>query len=129
MTATKKHLTLDILNFYYAEVHNLQVYLHKIIKEESYRQAYDDAQSDFFLNTRDSPHYRELLNSSYVCLSKETTTESPQFSAIEQYARMKDVSAQILTIQKEQAYDLLWRLFRRPRNAYSRPQSPSHTIP
>jgi hypothetical protein len=97
MTATKKHLTLDILNFYYAEVYNLYAYLHKVVKEESYRHAYDD---DFFLQAPDSVHYRELLSCSFVCLSKETATERPQFSAIEQYARMKDVSAKILTVQQ-----------------------------
>ncbi|OJA16666.1 hypothetical protein AZE42_09263 [Rhizopogon vesiculosus] len=93
MAATKKYFTLDILIFYYAEVHSLKAYLQKIIKEESYKQAYDsdDAQSDFFLQAPDSVHYRELLNCSFVCLSKEPTTEHPQFSAIEQYARMKDV--------------------------------------
>jgi hypothetical protein len=93
MSATNRYLTLDILNLYYAEVHSLRAYLHKIIKEESYRQAYDDAQSDFFLQAPDSVQYRELLSCSFVCLSKETALECPQFLAIEQYARMKDVSA------------------------------------
>lgn len=107
MSVTKKHFTLDILKLYYAEVHDLHAYLYKIIKDESYKQFHGDAQSDFFLQAPDSVHYRELLSCSFVCLSKETAMDRPQFSAIEQYACMKDVSAYILTIRQEQAYDSL----------------------
>ena len=129
MTATtgRKNLTLGVLSVYYAEVHNLQAYLYKIIKEESYRKACDDTQSDFLLQAPDSLQYRELLNCSFVCLLKEATTECSQFSAFEHYARMKDVSAYVLDIRQDLACDSLWRLFRRPMNVYSH-QNPSQTI-
>jgi hypothetical protein len=93
MAATKRHLTLDVLNFYYTEVHNLQAYLQTIIKEESYKQTCGDEQSDFPLQAPDSAQYRELLTCSFVCLAKESTTERTQFSASEPYIDMKDVRA------------------------------------
>lgn len=93
MAATKRHLTLDILKFYYAEVHNLQAYLQTIVKEESYKHTCGDEQSDFPLQAPDSVKYRELLTCSFVCLSKESTTERGQFSASEPYIDMKDVRA------------------------------------
>jgi hypothetical protein len=96
MAATKRHLTLDILKFYYAEVHNLQAYLQTIVKEESYKHTCGDEQSDFPLQAPDSVEYRELLTCSFVCLSKESTTERGQFSASEPYIDMKDVRANML---------------------------------
>lgn len=107
MAATKRHLTLDILNFYYAEVHNLQAYLQIIVKEESYKHTCGDGQSDFPLQAPDSVQYRELLTCSFVCLSKEFTTERGQFSASEPYIDMKDV------IQKAQE-----RLFGAPNSKF-----------
>lgn len=93
MSVTKRHLTLDVLNFYYAEVHNLQAYLQKIVKEESFKQTCGDGQSDFPLQAPDSVQFRELLTCSFVCLSKESTTERTQFSASEPYIDMKEVCA------------------------------------
>jgi hypothetical protein len=92
MSVTQKHPTLNVLSSYYAEVHNLEAYIRRCIKEESFRK--DSSQPDFLLQAPDSVQYRELLSSSLVCLSKETvsTMESPQFQLSDHYDCMKDVS-------------------------------------
>jgi hypothetical protein len=94
MLITRKHPTLSVLHSYYPEVHSLNTYIRRCIKDE-FRKDVD--QPDFLLQGPDSIQYRELLNSSFVCLSKETvaTTKSPQFQVCEHYDRMKDVSIYI----------------------------------
>jgi hypothetical protein len=95
MPITQNNLTLNVLRSYYAEVHSLEGYIRRCIKEESFEK--DSSQLDYLVQAPDSVEYRELLSSSLVCLSKETmaTMESPQFQLSDHYDRMKDVSTHI----------------------------------
>src|ERR1700730_4063039 len=107
MSVTQKHPTFDVLSSYYAEVHNLEAYIRRCLKEELCRK--DSGQPDFLLQAPDSIQYRELLSSSLVCLSKQTATtvdqKFPQFQLSDHYDSMKDVSPVFLNIQEESLSD------------------------